>query len=37
MNENVPTQVIPVRTLTIPLVKEGFAEGEILDPDAAAQ
>jgi hypothetical protein len=31
------TQVIPVRTLTILLVKEGVAEGYILDPDAAAQ
>jgi hypothetical protein len=31
------TQVIPVRTLTISLVKEGIAEGDILDLDAAAQ
>jgi uncharacterized protein (TIGR04141 family) len=31
------TQVIPVRTLTILLVKEGVPEGDILDPDTAAQ
>lgn len=31
------TKVIPVRTLTILLVKEKIAEGDILDPEAAAQ
>jgi hypothetical protein len=31
------TQVIPVRTLTILLVKNEVAEEDILDPDTAAQ
>jgi hypothetical protein len=30
------TQVVPVRTLTILLVKNGVAEEDILDPDTAA-